>query len=337
MIEFGIILTTKTCHDDVFHRKCEKRRRPTKSLISTGGESIEGQQVLVYIWVVVLVTGNTVYSEVLICYYTEDSNRSKMASRVVSRLGKDAPKYLQFLRPATGTMPQAAAPSMSTMFLNQARTASQIGLSNTVRFLSDKTTPPPPPPEGEEKPAAEDAAAAPSAEGEPAAAEEPAEPEVSREEQLEEELKQAKDQLLRSLAEQENTRRIAKRDVADARNFAVKSFAKSLLEVSDNLSRALEHVPEDMRHDKENHQTLATLYEGIAMTETGLTKAFEMNGLKKFCTVGDDFDPNKHNALYEYPDSEKKPGTVGQVIKAGYLLNDRVLRPAEVGVVKKEG
>lgn len=259
-----------------------------------------------------------------------------MASRVVSRLGKDAPKFLQFLRPATGTMPQAAAPGVTSMLLNQTRTAPQIGvghLGNTVRFLSDKATPPPP--QGEGKSAAEDAGAT-SAEVEPAAAEEPAQPEVSREEQLEAELKQAKDQLLRSLAEQENTRRIAQRDVADARNFAVKSFAKSLLEVSDNLSRALEHVPEEMRHDKEKHQTLATLYEGIAMTETGLMKAFESNGLKKYCTVGDEFDPNKHNALYEYPDSEKKPGTVGQVIKVGYLLNDRVLRPAEVGVVKKE-
>jgi len=209
-----------------------------------------------------------------------------------------------------------------------------------VRYFSDKTAPPPPPPpEAEEKPATEEEKAeetpdAEKAEEEPAA---PAEP--TPEEQLkalEGDLKEAKDQLLRSMAEQENTRRIAKRDVQDARNFAVKSFAKSLLEVSDNLARALEVVPEELRHDKEGNPTLATLYEGIEMTKAGLNKAFESNGLKKYGAPGEAFDPNLHNALYEFPDSSKEAGTIGQVIKVGFMLNERVLRPAEVGVVKKE-
>jgi molecular chaperone GrpE len=147
---------------------------------------------------------------------------------------------------------------------------------------------------------------------------------------------QHKDQLLRSLAEQENTRRIALRDVDSARQFAIKSFAKSLLDVSDNLSRALDAVPEDMRADKDGHSVLATLYEGIQMTDRELTKAFELNGLVKYGQPGDIFDPNLHEALYEYADPVKEPGTVGQVMTPGFMLNKRVLRPAEVGVVKNQ-
>lgn len=154
-------------------------------------------------------------------------------------------------------------------------------------------------------------------------------------EKLESELKEMKDQLLRSLAEQENIRRIAKRDVENARNFAVSSFAKSLLDTSDNLSRAMEAVPEEYRTDTENHPVLATLYEGIQMTDDGLTKAFAKNGLKKFGAPGDKFDPNMHEALFEYPDENMEAGSVGQVMKVGFSLNDRVIRPAEVGVTKK--
>ena len=161
-------------------------------------------------------------------------------------------------------------------------------------------------------------------------------PAPSREEQLEAQVKELKDQLLRSLAEQDNTRRIARRDVDAASQFAIKSFAKALLDTSDNLTRALEAVPEDMRNDKENHRVLANLYEGIEMTGRGLMKAFEMNGLYKFGKEGELFDPNKHEALYEYVDPEKKVGTIGQVMKPGFMLRDRVLRPAEVGVIKKE-
>lgn len=160
-------------------------------------------------------------------------------------------------------------------------------------------------------------------------------PEVSKEEELEKQVKELKDQLLRSLAEQDNTRRIAQRDVESARQFAIKSFAKALLDTSDNLERALQAVPEDLLEDKENHAVLVTLYEGIQMTQSGLDKAFTMNGLVKFGEVGTPFDPNEHEALYEYPDPDKEPGTIGQVMKAGFMLNQRVLRPAEVGVVKK--
>jgi molecular chaperone GrpE len=161
----------------------------------------------------------------------------------------------------------------------------------------------------------------------------PSTPSTSKEEQLEMEIKSLKDQLLRSLADQDNTRRIAQRDIEAARQFAIKSFAKSLLDVSDNLTRALEAVPKD-ELEQAKGTTLATLYEGIEMTERGLNKAFEMNGLVKYGAEGEPFDPNQHEALFEYPDSSKKPGTVGQVMKAGFMLNKRVLRPAEVGIVK---
>ena len=139
-----------------------------------------------------------------------------------------------------------------------------------------------------------------------------------------------KDQLLRSLAEQENIRAIARRDVDAAKQFSIKSFAKSLLDVSDNLQRALESVEPDAENP-----ALDSLYQGVQMTNEGLLKAFQANGLELYCKEpGDNFDPAIHEALMEYPDPSKESGTVGQVIKVGFKLNQRVLRPAEVGVVK---
>lgn len=168
-----------------------------------------------------------------------------------------------------------------------------------------------------------------------ASTEEEAAEEVSEIDKVKAELKEMKDQLLRSLAEQENIRGIAKRDVENARQFAVTSFAKSLLDTSDNLTRAMDAVPEDLRKDTENHPVLATLYEGIQMTDDGLTKAFAKNKLSKFGSVGDKFDPNLHEALFEYPDENMEAGSIGQVMKVGFMLNKRVIRPAEVGVIKK--
>jgi molecular chaperone GrpE len=201
-------------------------------------------------------------------------------------------------------------------------------LNFSARYFSDTGKKEEAAKEGEESPADETEAAATD--------EKPAVEEESREAKLQKEVKDLKDQLLRSLAEQQNTRRIAKEDVERARSFAIKSFAKSLLDTSDNLNLALNAVPEELRADAENHPVLVTLYEGIQMTETGLNKAFTMNGLLRYGEVGEVFDPNKHEALYEYPDPSQTPGTVGQIMKTGFMLNQRVLRPAEVGVVKKE-
>lgn len=162
-------------------------------------------------------------------------------------------------------------------------------------------------------------------------------PSETLEEKLQSEVTKLKDQLLRALAEQENIRRIARRDVDNSKSFAVASFAKSLLDTSDNLSRALEAVPEEHRSGGSggDNPVLANLYEGIEMTDKGLTKAFEKNGLVKFGEAGDVFDPNRHEALFEYVEEGKDVGTVGEVMKVGFELNSRVIRPAEVGVVKK--
>eukprot|EP00558_Chaetoceros_sp_UNC1202_P010849 CAMPEP_0197241608 /NCGR_PEP_ID=MMETSP1429-20130617/7596_1 /TAXON_ID=49237 /ORGANISM="Chaetoceros sp., Strain UNC1202" /LENGTH=263 /DNA_ID=CAMNT_0042701471 /DNA_START=45 /DNA_END=836 /DNA_ORIENTATION=+ len=203
--------------------------------------------------------------------------------------------------------------------------SSQITIApSSVRAFSDKTL-------DEEK--KEDIEETPTENDEETVAEEEEGP--SEVEKLEAQVKEFKDQFLRSLAEQENIRRIAKRDVDNARSFAVASFAKSLLDTSDNLSRAMDAVPDEYRKDTENHPVLATLYEGIQMTDDGLTKAFTKNGLKKFGEAGDKFDPNMHEALFEYPDENMEAGSIGQVMKAGFSLNDRVIRPAEVGVTKK--
>jgi molecular chaperone GrpE len=212
----------------------------------------------------------------------------------------------------------------------------QFESSLARRYFSDKKEEP------------EAAAEAEAAAAEPAEEEAALTKEQELEEQnkvLEEQVKELKNQLLRSLAEQENTRSIAKRDVQAGRDFAIKSFAKSLLDVSDNLSRALAAVPKEaleaaVQGDDSSSSTAAsvlkTLYEGIDMTDKGLTKAFLMNGLVKFAEQpGDVFNPEIHEALFEYPDPEKEAGTIGQVMKVGFMLNKRVLRPAEVGIVKK--
>jgi molecular chaperone GrpE len=150
--------------------------------------------------------------------------------------------------------------------------------------------------------------------------------------QLQQQIQDLKDQLLRSLAEQENIRNIARNDVSAANQFAIKKFAKSLLDVADNLDRALDSVSEQ---DKTS-DTFHTFYQGIEMTQQGLLKALEANGCKAMALQpGDAFNPELHSALMEYPDPTLEAGTVGQVIKKGYTLNNRVLRPAEVGVVKK--
>lgn len=159
------------------------------------------------------------------------------------------------------------------------------------------------------------------------------EEEESEEQKIHKQIAGLKDQLLRALAEQENIRRIAKRDVDNSKAFAVTSFAKSLLDTSDNLSRALEAVPPE--HLGGDNPVLANLYKGIELTNDGLTKAFAKNGLVKFGADGDTFDPNLHEALFEYAEEGKEVGTVGQIMKVGFKLNKRVIRPAEVGVIKK--
>lgn len=146
----------------------------------------------------------------------------------------------------------------------------------------------------------------------------------------EEEIKELKDQILRTAAEMENLRRRTQKDVADARDFSISKFARDMLSVADNLRRALEHVPEE---EKEN-AGLKTLAEGVEMTERELLSALEKNGVSKIDPVGEKFDPNFHQAMFEVPNPEVPNNTVAQVVQVGYVIGSRVLRPAMVGVAK---
>lgn len=180
---------------------------------------------------------------------------------------------------------------------------------------------------------AEEAAAAPADEA-------AATPEVSVE-TLTKQLDEAKaktndlnDRLLRALADAENVRRISRIDVNNAREFAISKFAKSLLDVSDNLKRAHESINIEELHPDHTLAAIKTLHEGVVMTDQQLQKVFREFKIDPVGAVGDKFDPNVHDALFEYPDPAKEAGSIGQLMKTGYTLNSRVIRPAQVGVVK---
>ncbi|WP_181706347.1 nucleotide exchange factor GrpE [Chthonobacter rhizosphaerae] len=147
---------------------------------------------------------------------------------------------------------------------------------------------------------------------------------------LEAEVAGLKDQLLRTLAEMENLRRRTEREVADTRSYAVAGFARDMLQVGDNLSRALQVLPADAR-DGASPAVIALL-EGVEMTERELLKAFEKHGVRKIDPVGEKFDPNFHQAMFEVPNPEVPNGTVVQVVQSGFVIGERVLRPAMVGV-----
>lgn len=146
-----------------------------------------------------------------------------------------------------------------------------------------------------------------------------------------EEAAELKEKWARSLAEMENLRDRTQREMSNARKFAVQGFAKDLLSVSDNLQRATSAVTEDQLAEM---PILASFYEGVVMTEKSLHGVFENNGIVIIPALGESFDPNVHEGLFEYEDPERDPGTVGQVIQEGWTLNDRVIRPAKVGTVK---
>jgi molecular chaperone GrpE len=141
-----------------------------------------------------------------------------------------------------------------------------------------------------------------------------------------------KDKLLRTLAEMENLRKRTEREVADARAYGVTGFARDVLAVADNMHRALETLGPELRAQAD--AKLTALIEGVELTERELMKVLEKNGVTKFSPQGEKFDPNVHQAMYEVQDSNVPPGHVAQVIQAGYMLGDRVLRPALVAVVK---
>lgn len=161
--------------------------------------------------------------------------------------------------------------------------------------------------------------------------------EVSAE--FEEKLKEMKNNVLRAYADEENVRRIAKRDVENARVYANTKFAKSLLDVADNLERALDAAAKsDIAKSEDCATTKAfhNLVQGVEMTQNQLNKVFSQHGVVKFGAVADVFNPEIHDALFKMPDPNQVDGTVGAVLKSGYRLNDRVIRAAEVGTIVNE-
>ena len=140
-----------------------------------------------------------------------------------------------------------------------------------------------------------------------------------------------KDQLLRALADAENARRRAKKDVDDARNYAISRFAQDLLGVADNLGRALESIPAERR---ESDDAVKAIAEGIEMTAREFETALGRHGITRIDPLGEKFDYNLHQALFETAETDQPDGTVVQVFQTGYRIGDRLLREAMVGVAK---
>ncbi|HUI96638.1 MAG TPA: nucleotide exchange factor GrpE [Xanthobacteraceae bacterium] len=149
---------------------------------------------------------------------------------------------------------------------------------------------------------------------------------------LAKEAAELKDRLLRTLAEMENLRRRTDREMADTRQYAVASFARDLLAVADNMERALNTLSADFRDRAD--PVVKSHIEGVELTERELIKAMEKHGIKKFDPQGQKFDPNLHQAMMQVPNPSVPDGTVVQVMAPGYMIGERVLRPALVGVAK---
>jgi molecular chaperone GrpE len=149
---------------------------------------------------------------------------------------------------------------------------------------------------------------------------------------LEREHAEMKDRLLRTLAEMENLRKRTEREVADARLYGASSFARDVLAVADNMRRALDAVPPEARASAE--AGMKSLVEGVELTERELLKALEKNGVRQFTPQGEKFDPNVHQAMFEVPDASVPAGSIVQVVQPGYMIGERMLRPALVGVSK---
>ena len=147
-----------------------------------------------------------------------------------------------------------------------------------------------------------------------------------------EQISDLKDQLLRALAEVENTRRRARREREDTAKYAIANFARDVLAVSDNLARALEAVPEDARA---SNDAMETLYQGVELTQRELQTAMDRHGIRQVDPLGEKFDHNFHQAMFEVESPDAEPGTVVQVAQLGYVIDERLLRPAMVGVAKK--
>jgi molecular chaperone GrpE len=149
--------------------------------------------------------------------------------------------------------------------------------------------------------------------------------------QLETELSELKDRSLRALADAENTRRRSQRELGDARKYAAGGIIKDLLNVSDNLQRALESCPPELREKDEQVKNLVT---GVEMVAKDLLNAFEKHGVRKIEPLGEPFNHDFHQAMYEVENTGKPNGTIVEMLQPGYVMHDRLLRPAMVAVAK---
>ncbi len=150
---------------------------------------------------------------------------------------------------------------------------------------------------------------------------------------LKDDLDAAKQEVLYARAETQNVRRRLEKDVADARTYAATGFARDILSVSDNLARALSSIPAELREDDK----LKSLVSGLEATGRELDKVFAAHGISRIAAVGLPLDPHQHQAMLEVPSAEAEPGTILQELQAGYMIKDRLLRPAMVAVAKTPG
>ncbi|WP_334183922.1 nucleotide exchange factor GrpE [Novosphingobium sp.] len=148
---------------------------------------------------------------------------------------------------------------------------------------------------------------------------------------LREELEVAKQDVLYARAETQNVRRRLEKDVADTRAYAATGFARDILSVADNLTRALSAIPADLREDEK----LKGIVAGIEATGREIDKVFTNHGITRIAAMGLPLDPNQHQAMIEVPSADAEAGTVVQELQAGYMIKDRLLRPAMVAVAKK--
>ena len=155
--------------------------------------------------------------------------------------------------------------------------------------------------------------------------------EAPEERDPEAEIADLNDKLLRALAETENLRRRARKEREDTANYAVAGFARDLLSVADNLGRALGALPE---MPDETGELLSGFIEGVRLTERELATVLERHGIDRVDPMGEKFDPNRHEAMFEIPTGDATPGTVVQVLEIGYVLKERLLRAAKVGVAR---
>lgn len=148
---------------------------------------------------------------------------------------------------------------------------------------------------------------------------------------LREDLEAAKQEVLYAKAETQNVRRRLEKDMADARAYAATGFARDILSVSDNLTRALDAISPELHDDPR----LSALVTGIEATQREMDKVFGLHGITRIAAMGLPLDPNQHQAMLEVPSAEAAPGTIVQELQAGFMIKDRLLRPAMVAVAKK--